>query len=250
MTASLSPSIPQTLSGRRAFVTGGSRGIGAGIVRRLVADGARVVFTYASSPERAQALAAELDGRAIAVHADSGDAAQLKGAIDQAAATLGGIDILVNSAGILKSGDVATYPLEDFDRMVDVNVRAIFVGVQAALAHMGRGGRIVNIGSISADVVRYPQSSVYALTKGAVASFTRGLAHDLGPRGITINNVQPGPTVTEIVSTETYEMLRPMMPIGRLGHDHEVAALVAWLCREEAAFVTGASITADGGFAA
>ena len=115
---------------------------------------------------------------------------------------------------------------------------------------MGMSGRIVNIGSMVADVVRFPTSSVYALTKGALAAFTRGLAHDLGPRGITVNNVQPGPTVTDIASAEVHEMLRPMMPIGRLGHDREVAALVAWLCREEAAFVNGASITADGGFSA
>jgi len=238
------------LTQRRAFVTGGSRGIGAAIVRRLVADGARVVFTYASSPDRAQALAAELDGRAIAVQADSGDPAQLRAAVATAAELLGGIDILVNSAGILKGGDVATYPQDDFDRMLDVNVRAVFVAVQAALAHMGSGGRIVTIGSMVGDLVRFPGSSVYALTKGAVASFIRGLAHDLGPRGITANNVQPGPTVTEIVSTDVHEVIRPMMPIGRLGHDHEVAALVAWLCRDEAAFVTGASITADGGYSA
>ncbi len=240
----------QPLHGRRAFVTGGSRGIGAGIVRRLVADGARVVFTYVTSPDRAQALVVELGAHAIAVRADSGDPAQLRTAVSEAAAALGGLDILVSSAGILISGDVASYPQGDFDRMIDVNVRGVFVGVQAALAHMGMGGRIVNIGSMVADVVRFPTSSVYALTKGALAAFTRGLAHDLGPRGITVNNVQPGPTVTDIVSTEVHEMLRPMMPIGRLGQDREVAALVAWLCREEAAFVNGASITADGGFSA
>ncbi|ARN21579.1 SDR family oxidoreductase [Piscinibacter gummiphilus] len=238
------------LAHRRAVVTGGSRGIGAAIVRRLVADGAQVVFTYAASAERAHALAAELDGRAIAVQADSGDPAALRAAISRAAEQLGGIDILVNSAGILKGGDVATYPQADFDRMLDVNVRAVFVGIQAALAHMGPGGRIVTIGSMVGDVVRFPGSSVYALTKGAVASFTRGLAHDLGPRGITVNNVQPGPTVTEIVSPDVHEMIRPMVPIGRLGHDREIGALVAWLCREEAAFVTGASITADGGYSA
>jgi 3-oxoacyl-[acyl-carrier protein] reductase len=240
----------QSLSGRRALVTGGSRGIGAGIVRRLVADGARVVFTYASSPERALALSAELDGRALALRADSGDPVPLRAAVHEAAATLGGLDILVNNAGILTRGDVASYPQEDFDRMVDVNVRAVFVGVQAALAHMGRGGRIVNIGSVVADLARFPGGAVYALTKGAIASFTRGLAHDLGPRGITANNVQPGPTETEIVGADVHATIRPLMAIGRLGQDREIAALVAWLCREEAAFVTGASITADGGYSA
>jgi 3-oxoacyl-[acyl-carrier protein] reductase len=239
-----------SLSGRRAFVTGGSRGIGAAIVRRLVADGARVAFTYTASADRANALAAELDGGAIALLADSGEPAQLRAAVSQAACVLGGIDILVSSAGILKLGDIATYAEADFDRMLAVNVRAAFVGVQATLAHMGKGGRIVIIGSMVADLARYPGGSVYALTKGAIAAFTRGLAHDLGPRGITVNNIQPGPTETEIVSADVLDHLRPLIPIGRPGKDYEIAALVAWVCREEAAFVTGASITADGGFSA
>lgn len=124
---------------------------------------------------------------------------------------------MVNSAGILIGGDVASYPQGDFDRMIDVNVRDVFVGVQAALARMRMGGRTANIGSMVADVVRFPTSSVYALTKGALAAFTRRLAHDLGPRGITVNNVQPGPTVTDIVSAEVHEILRSLMLIGRLG---------------------------------
>lgn len=241
---------PLPLSGRRALVTGGSRGIGAGIVRKLVADGAQVAFTYAASADRASALAAELDGRALPLRADSGDADRLRAAVDQAASALGGLDILVSSAGILKLGHVADYPLADFDRMLDVNVRAAFVGVQAALPHMGRGGRIVTIGSMVANLARYPGGSVYALTKGALAAFVRGLAHDLGPRGITANNVQPGPTATEIVTAETLESIRSLIPIGRPGKDEEIAALVAWLCRPEAAYVNGASITADGGFSA
>jgi 3-oxoacyl-[acyl-carrier protein] reductase len=238
------------LSGRRALVTGGSRGIGAGIVRRLVADGAHVAFTYAASADRAEALAGEMRGRALPLRADSGDPHQLQAAVAQAASALGGLDIFVNSAGILKAGGIADYPLADFDRMLDVNVRAAFVGVQAALKHMGPGGRVVTIGSMVADLARFPGSSVYALTKGALASFVRGLAHDLGPRGITVNNLQPGPTQTEIVSAEALAAIRPLIPLGRLGKDEEIAALVAWLCREEAAFVTGASITVDGGFSA
>lgn len=240
----------QALSGRRALVTGGSRGIGAGIVRRLVADGAQVVFTYAASAERANALAGELDGRALPLAADSGNAEQLRAAVDQAAAQLGGLDIFVSSAGILKPGHVADYALADFDRMLDVNVRAAFVGVQAALRHMGQGGRVITIGSMVADLARYPGGSVYALTKGALASFVRGLAHDLGPSGITANNVQPGPTATEIVTAETLESIRSLIPIGRPGKDEEIAALVAWLCRPEAAYVNGSSITVDGGFSA
>lgn len=240
----------QPLHGRRAFVTGGSRGIGAAIVRRLVADGAQVAFTYASSSDKAAALSDELGGRALPIRADSADAAELRAAVDQAAASMGGIDILVNSAGILIGGDVASYALEDFDRMLDVNVRAAFVAVQAAIPHMPRGGRIVTIGSMVADVVGYPGSSIYALTKGAIASFVRGLAHDLGPRGITVNNVQPGPTRTDIVPAAVFESLGPQLPIGRVGEDREVAAFVAWLCSAEASFVTGASLTVDGGFSA
>lgn len=238
------------LQGRRAVVTGGSRGIGAGIVRRLVADGARVAFTYAASADRANALAGELDGRALPLHADSGEPSHLRAAVAQAASTLGGLDLFVSSAGILRPGHIADYALEDFDRMLDVNVRAAFVGIQAALPHMGSGGRIVTIGSMVADLARYPGGSVYALTKGALASFVRGLAHDLGPRGITVNNVQPGPTATEIVSADALESIRSLIPIGRPGRDEEVAALVAWLCRLEASYVNGSSITVDGGFSA
>lgn len=238
------------LQGRRALVTGGSRGIGAGVVRRLVADGAQVAFTYAASADRANDLARELDGRALPLRADSADAGELRAAVAQAASAFGGLDLFVSSAGILKPGHVADYALEDFDRMLDVNVRAAFVGIQAALPHMAGGGRIVTIGSMVADLARFPGGSVYALTKGALASFVRGLAHDLGPRGITVNNVQPGPTSTEIVSPEALESLRSLIPIGRPGKDEEIAALVAWLCRPEAAYVNGSSITVDGGFSA
>jgi len=238
------------LTGKRAFVTGGSRGIGAAIVRRLVADGATVAFTYVSAADRAAALEAELDGRALALHADSADADALRAAIAQGVERLGGLDILVNNAGVLVHDDIAAIPLQAFDRILDVNVRAVFVGAQAALAHLGQGGRIVNIGSIAGERAGFPGTSVYSMAKGAVAAFTRGLARDVAPRGITANNVQPGPTDTEITNAETQAILVPMMPIGRMGHGSEVAALVAWLCTPQAAFVNGASLTVDGGFTA
>jgi len=238
------------LSGKRAFVTGGSRGIGAAIVRRLAADGATVAFTYVSAPDRAAALEAELEGRAFALRADSADADALRAAVAQGAMRLGGLDILVNNAGVLVHDDIAAIGLDRFDHILAVNVRAVFVGTQAALAHLGEGGRIVNIGSIAGERALFPGNSVYSMTKGAVAAFTRGLARDVAQRGITANNVQPGPTDTEITNAETQAMIAPMMPIGRLGQGAEVAALVAWLCTKEAAFVNGSSLTVDGGFAA
>lgn len=243
------------LDSKIAFVAGGSRGIGAAIVRRLAADGATVTFTYAKSAESAAALVASIEaagGRATALSADSGDPVALRGAIDATAARHGRIDILVNNAGILIPGLVDDYALDDFDRMFAVNVRAAFVAVQSVLPHMGAGGRIVTIGSVVADRSGFPGSSVYSMTKGAVASMTRGLARDLGARGITINNVQPGPTVTDMTpgSDAVLEKLQPLLPVGRLGRDDEIAGFVAYLAGSGTGYVTGASLTIDGGYLA
>ncbi len=186
-----------TLSGKTALVTGGSRGIGAAIVRRLADDGANVAFTYAASADKADALASELTARGrnvIAIKADSADTNAVKSAVAQTVQRFGGVDILVNNAGILLHGLVDNYALADFERMVAVNVRAVFVAVQAALPHMKNGGRIITTGSVAADRTGFPSASVYSMTKGAVAALTRGLARDLGSRGITVNTVQPGPT--------------------------------------------------------
>ena len=242
------------LNGKIALVTGGSRGIGAAIVRRLARDGASVVFTYAAAEERAQALVREITeagGAALALKADSADAAALQAAVAQAAQRFGRIDILVNNAGILLRGVVDEFPLADFDRMVAVNVRAVFAAVQAVLPHMGQGGRVISTGSVAAERAGFPGAAVYAMTKGAVAALTRGLARDLGPRGITVNAVQPGPTDTDMTSGEPmHAMLRPLLPLGRLGKDSEIASLVAYLASAEAGFITGAALTADGGYLA
>ncbi|MBX4916031.1 MULTISPECIES: 3-oxoacyl-ACP reductase family protein [Rhizobium] len=244
----------QSLSGKIALVTGGSRGIGAAIVRRLAADGAAVAFTYSSSEARAKAVVEELEtagGRVLSIHADSADAQAVRDAVSLTVNRFGGLDILVSNAGILIRNPLDDYSLEDFDRMFAVNVRAVFVGVQAAARHMKEGGRVITIGSVTAERSGFPTSAVYSMTKGAIASMTRGLARDLGPRGITVNNIQPGPTVTEMnPNEEDHERLKPLMALGRLGEDREIAGLAAYLASEEAGFVTGASLTIDGGYLA
>jgi 3-oxoacyl-[acyl-carrier protein] reductase len=242
------------LAGRIALVTGGSRGIGAAIVRRLAADGAAVAFTYVASGERAQALAAALrsgGATALPIQADSASEDAVRAAVAEAAGLLGAIDILVNNAGILLHGQVDDYDLADFDRMFAVNVRAGFVAIQAALPHMGEGGRIITTGSVAAERTGFPQASVYSMTKGAVAAMTRGLARDLGPRGITVNAVQPGPTETDMNAGEAqHATLRPLMALGRMGKGEEIASLVAYLAGPESSFVTGAALTIDGGYLA
>lgn len=242
------------LEGKVAIVTGGSRGIGAAIVRRLAMDGASVAFTFASSKEKAEAITAEIElkgGRALAIQADSADAAALQRAIDKAADHFGSIDILVNNAGILLLNSLETFPLEDFDRMFAVNVRAVFAGTQAAAKHMHEGGRIITIGSVTAERSGFPTSAVYSMTKSAVAAMMRGLARDLGPRGITVNTIQPGPTETDMnTDPHANEMLKGLIALGRMGKDREIASLAAYLASSEASFITGASLTIDGGYLA
>ncbi|SFU74516.1 SDR family oxidoreductase [Pseudoduganella namucuonensis] len=238
---------------KAALVTGGSRGIGAAIVERLARDGAAVAFTYSSSRETALALAARIEaagGRALAIQADSADEAQLRAAVNRAAGEFGSLDILVNSAGVLEMGPVDSFPIERLDRSLAVNVRGAFIAIQEALRHMKAGGRIVTIGSMARERVGFPQSSVYAMTKGAVAAMVRGVAIDLGPRGITVNNVQPGPTQTGMVPEGYVDALVGMSPVGRLGRPEEIAGMVAYLVSPEAGYVTGASFTIDGGMIA
>lgn len=244
----------QSLAGKTALVTGGSRGIGAAIVLRLASEGANVAFTYAASPGAADELVAGIargGGTSLAIKADSSEPTEIEAAVARTVQLFGGLDILVNNAGILINGTIDSYPLNDFDRMLAVKVRAAFVAVQAAQAHMGKGGRIIITGSVAADRTGFVGSAVYSMTKSAVVGLARGMARDLGPRGITVNVVQPGPTETDIVSDENArEMLRPMMAIGRMGSSDEVASLVAYLARPEAAFITGAALTIEGGFLA
>jgi len=243
----------ESLKGRRALVTGGSRGIGAEIVRRLASDGAAVAFTYGASAVEAEKLVAkvaEAGGTAVAIQADSADPEQVARSVDETVAQLGGLDVVVNNAGVAHIEDAESFPLEQFDRLVAVNVRATFVAIQRALPHLGDGGRIINIGSINADRVPGPGLSVYAMTKGAVASLTRGLARELGPRGITVNNVQPGPIATDMNPDigEFADSLRPVTALGRYGQTSDIAGVVSYLAGPEASFVTGANWNVDGGF--
>ena len=244
-----------SLSGKVALVTGGSRGIGAAIVRRLAKDGAAVAFTYSSAKEKAAALAAEIEGKggeAIAIKADSADAKAVQDAVTQTVEELGRLDILVNNAGILLMGGIDTFSLEDFDRMIAVNVRPVFVGAQAAGRHMSEGGRIIVIGSITANRSGFPGSSVYSMTKAAVAVLARGLAIDFAPRGITVNTIQPGPTETDMNPADGphSEYIKNLVPLKRMGRADEIAAMVAFVASAEASFVTGAALNVDGGYVA
>lgn len=243
------------LAGKVALVTGGSRGIGAGIVERLARDGAAVAFTYAGSRDRAEALAAsitEKGGRAIAIQADSGDVDAVRRAVTRAVQAYDRLDILVNNAGVAKLGALTDLSLEDIDRMMAVNVRGLVVATQEALRYIKDGGRIINIGSVNSDSVPLVGASIYALTKGAVSAFTRGLARDVGPRGITVNDVQPGPIDTDMnpADGELAKGLTSLIAVQRYGKAREVAGLVAFLASEEGSFITGAELKVDGGFTA
>ena len=240
------------LAGKKAFVTGGSRGIGAAIVKRLAAEGADVAFTYARSGEKAGevASAGEAEGRcAMAIQADNRDPDSVRAAVEKAAKTFGGLDILVNSAGIYEEASIDELTLEDFDRTLDVNLRAAFIASRAAVDHMSDGGRIVAIGSNLAVRVPFPGISLYAMSKAALIGLTKGLARDLGSRDITANVVHPGSTDTDMnpATGEGADVQRSIMAIPRFGDPAEVAGLVAWLAGPQARGVTGAEFTIDGG---
>ncbi|HEY9727253.1 MAG TPA: SDR family oxidoreductase [Chroococcales cyanobacterium] len=245
----------EKLAGKVALITGGSRGIGAAIVKRLASEGADVALTYSSSPDRANeiAQAAEALGvRALVIQADSADANAVVAAVERTVDKLGGIDILVNNAGVLAVAPIDDFTLADFDRTLAVNVRAVFVATQAAVKHMKEGGRIINIGSTNAERMPFPGGGVYAMSKSALQGLVQGLSRDLGPRGITINNVQPGPIATEMnpPEGEFAEMLKKQMAVPRYGTVEEIAGMVAYLAGPEASYITGASLTIDGGFSA
>ncbi len=243
------------LQNKRALVTGGSRGIGAAIVQRLARDGAHVAFTFVSKPEQAEETAKAaraLGGKAVAIRADSVDAKAVAAAVERTVKELGGLDILVNNAGIAAMAPLAEFSLEDFDRTVAINLRAVFVATQAAAKHMKSGGRVVTIGSCNAERMPFAGGAVYAMSKAGIVGLVKGLARDLGPRGITINNVQPGPIDTDMnpADGDFAESLKKLMALPRYGDVAEVAGLVAYLAGPESGFMTGASLTIDGGFTA
>jgi 3-oxoacyl-[acyl-carrier protein] reductase len=243
------------LSGKVALVTGGSRGIGAAIATRLAAEGADVAITYLRARDRAQAVVAgieEAGRRAVAIAADSGDGQAVTAAVTRTAERFGRLDILVNNAGTFPYGVVDEVPLEEVDRTLAVQVRGVYLASQAAARLMVDGGRIISIGSCFVDRVPYPGVSLYAMGKSALVGMTRGLARDLGPRGITVNVVHPGSTDTDMnpADGETAELERSFIALGRYAAPDEIAATVVHLATDSGRYITGASIAVDGGFAA
>lgn len=240
-----------SLKGKTALVTGGSRGIGAAIAKRLAADGATVAITYAGNTAAADATVAAIEtagGTAFAVQANAADPAAQRAGIERAAAGLGGIDILVHNAGVAEFAAVADDSDEIYDRQFGVNVKGLHVGTRAALPHLRDGGRIILIGSISGEMA-FPATAVYSATKAAVAALARGWAKDLAPRNILVNTVQPGPIDTDMnpADSDFAGQVLGAIPLGRYGTVAEVAGAVAFLAGPEASYITGITLNIDGG---
>ena len=240
------------LEGRTALVTGGSRGIGAAIARRLAAEGARVAITYTRGAEAAAAVVAGIEaagGRAAAFQADAADAAAVALAVERTVSAFGGLDVLVNNAGTAIPRPFQEATLEEMDRVIDVNLRGVLVATQAALRHLPDGGRIITIGSCVGERMGTPGLVAYAATKGAVKMFTQGLAREVGARGITVNNVQPGPIDTDL-NPAAGDWATPQVAntaLGRYGRVEDIAAMVAFVAGPDAGYITGTSLTVDGG---
>lgn len=242
----------QNLKDKVAFVTGGSRGIGAAIVKRLAAEGAKVTFTYVNSKTQAEALVNELaEGglTAIALHSDNAKEGAVSAAIDQAIEHYGKLDILVNSAGVYVGKTFEEHTTEDYDFVMNVNVKSVFEACLTASRKMEQGGRIVTIGSCMADRAAVPQATLYAASKSALSGFTRGLSRDLGPKGITVNLIQPGPVDTDMnpSTSEFSDFQRSMMSIPKYGRPEHIADAVAFLASPTNSYTTGSVITIDGG---
>jgi 3-oxoacyl-[acyl-carrier protein] reductase len=235
-----------------ALVTGGSRGIGAAIAKRLAADGLTVAITYSKGADAAESVVKAIEGaggKAIAIHADAADAQAVKAAVEKTVATFGGLDVLVNNAGTAIPKAFEQTTLEEMDHMINLNFRAIMVTTQAALKHMNNGGRIIMIGSCVGERMMTPGLVAYSATKGAVKMFTQGLSREVGSRGITVNNIQPGPIDTDLnpAAGDWAAPQKAATALNRYGHVDEVAALVAFIAGPESSYITGANLTVDGG---
>jgi 3-oxoacyl-[acyl-carrier protein] reductase len=240
------------LAGKRALVTGASRGIGAAIAKTLAAEGADVAITYEKSAERANEVVRairDLGRKGVAIQADSADVAAVQSSVEKTVAALGGLDILVNNAGILRVGGLKDNSLEDIDALLNVNVRSPIVASKAALAHLSKGGRIITIGSYFADRVPAPVVTVYAASKSAMIAFTKGLARELGPKEVTVNLVQPGSIDTDMnpANGPFGDTLRQFMALGHYGAPEDIANAVAFLASAKAQYITGSTLTVDGG---
>ena len=240
------------LTNKTALVTGGSRGIGAGIARRLAADGASVAITYTKGADAAASVVKEIEsagGKAMAIQADATDAKAVRAAVEKTVATYGRLDVLVNNAGTAIPKPFEEASLEELDRVIDLNLRGVFVATQAALKHMGDGGRIIMIGSCVGERNLTPGLVAYAATKGAVKMFAQSLSREVGGRSITVNNVQPGPIDTDLnpASGDWAAPQKANTALNRYGSVEEVAALVAFVAGPESSYITGANLTVDGG---
>jgi 3-oxoacyl-[acyl-carrier protein] reductase len=240
------------LQGKRALVTGGSRGIGAAIARRLAEDGADVFITYAGNHDAAKASVAAIEAQGVkgrAIRADAADSAAVTEAVDVAAAELGGIDILVHNAGVAHFGGVSEDSIEDYRRVLGVNVDGVIAGTLAAVPYLSEGGRVLIVGSVMGETSMMPGATAYAASKFAVQGLARGWARDLAPRGVLVNVIQPGPIDTDMnpADGELAAQLKAIVPLGRYGRADEVAALASFLASEDASYITGATINIDGG---
>jgi 3-oxoacyl-[acyl-carrier protein] reductase len=240
------------LNGKTALITGGSRGIGAAIAKRLASDGANVAITYVKDASAASTVVKAIErdgGKAVAIQADAADVEAIKGAIEKTVATFGRLDVLVNNAGTAIPKTFEETTLEEMDRVIDINVRGTLAAMQAALRHMKSGGRIISIGSAAGERVQTPGLVAYSATKGAVKIFTQALSRELGSRGITVNNVQPGPIDTDLnpASGDWAVPQKAATALDRYGHADEVAALVAFVAGPESSYITGSNLTVDGG---
>jgi 3-oxoacyl-[acyl-carrier protein] reductase len=240
------------LANKVALVTGGSRGIGAAIAKRLAADGASVAITYAKDASAASSVVKAIEasgGKSLAIQADAANTEAIKAAVEKVVSTFGQIDILVNNAGTAIPKRFEETTLEETDRMIDINLRGVLASTQAALKHMTSGGRIIMIGSCVGERVLTPGLVAYSATKGAVKMFSQGLSREVGSRGITVNNIQPGPIDTELnpAAGEWAVPQKAATALGRYGRVEEVAALVSFVAGPESSYITGANLTVDGG---